>query len=132
MNNSPTSCPSGFDAVEPHREVYQHGDGFNDFKRLVVHLADALDDEDSRRKIRYLYKDRLGPGGDKMKTLEILEKLEEKGVFSARKVNPLESLLRDIDRCDLIDVHLEPHKERYPPGCNLAPAGEYCKCTELL
>ena len=101
---------------EPQRELYQCDDIVSDFKRLVVQLAGSIDDEDSRKKIRYLYKDKLGHGYEKMNALEVLEKLEEKGVFSARNVHPLENLLKDSDHHDLIETHLEPFRSKYAQG----------------
>lgn len=100
--------------VEQQRQLYQ-GDISNDFKRLVVQLAGALDDEDSRGKMRYLHKDKLGPGhaSEGLKALELFNRLEEKGVFSARNVQPLEELLKNIDRCDLVETHLEPFRRKY-------------------
>lgn len=124
-NDPPSDSGSGF-LGSPQREVYQH-DNHSDFKRLVVQLAGALDDEESRGKIRYLHKDKLGHGGEAMKALEILERLEEKGVFSARKVQPLEVLLRDMDRCELIESLLEPYRKKYA-GSQLSQAGERGMC----
>ena len=142
--NTPTPCPhfvvimaaynnsngppsvSGF-MCSPQREVYQH-DNHSDFKRLVVQLASALDDKESRGKIRYLHKDKLGHGGEEMKALEIFERLEEKGVFAARNVQPLEDLLRNTDRCDLIDSHLEPYRQKYAGSQSVSQAGERGMC----
>ena len=124
IGNDPPSS-SGF-LCSPQREVYQH-DIHSDFKRLVVQLAGALDDEESRVKIRYLQKDKLGHGWEAMKALEILQRLEEKGAFSARNVQPLEALLRDMDRCDLIGSHLEPYREKYA-GSQLSQAGDRGMC----
>ena len=104
-----------------HTQVYQQ-DIVNDFKRLVVQLADALDDEDSKGKIRYLHKDKLGPGGETMKALDVFDRLEEKGVFSARNVEPLETLLKNCDRCDLINTHLDPYRQKH--SCQLSQSGE--------
>lgn len=98
---------------EPQREVYQCEDISSDFKRLIVQLAGSLNDEESRGKIRYLYKDKLGHGAEAMKALEMLEKLEEKGVFSARNLHQLESLLKDSDHHDLVETHLEPYRKKY-------------------
>ena len=98
---------------EPQRELYQCGDIVSDFKRLIVQLASSIDDEDTRKKIRYLYKDKLGHGAEKMTALEVLEKLEEKGMFSARNLPPLENLLKDSDHHDLIETHLEPYRSKY-------------------
>ena len=120
-NDPPSASSCGF-LCSPQREVYQH-DNHSDFKRLVVQLTSALDNEESRVKIRYLLKDKLGPGGEAMKTLELFERLEEKGVFSARNVQPLEDLLRSMERCDLIESHLEPYRQKYT-GSQLSQAGE--------
>lgn len=115
-NNDPP--PSGF----PHpcsldTESYDH---LGDYKRLIVELGSALDDGEPKGKIRYLHKDKLGTGGESMTALEMLERLEGKGVFSARKIGPLEGLLRDCHRCDLIDTHLEPYRQKYSHQLNHA------------
>ena len=121
--------PSGFSQpysldTNSHAQVYQH-DLLGDYKRLIVKLGDALNDDESKGKIRYLHKDKLGGacGEDtKASALDLLKKLEEKGLFSARNISPLESLLKDVDRCDLIESHLEPYRRKY--AHQLSQAGE--------
>ena len=83
-------------------------------------LGGALNDDESKEKIRYLHKDKLGTVGEDTKALVLLRKLEEKGIFSARKIGPLESLLKDIERCDLIESHLEPYRQQYSHEVNQA------------
>ena len=95
-------------------------DLLGDYKRLIVELGSALDDVEPKEKIRYLHKDKLGTGGESMTALAMLERLEGKGVFSARVIGPLEGLLRDCHRCDLIDTHLEPYRQKHSHQLNQA------------
>ena len=119
--------PSGFSQpypcsldTETHAQLYQNGDPVHEYKRLILQLGDALEDEKLKEKIRYLHKDKLGTVGEDIKALVLLRKLEEKGLFSARKLDPLESLLRDIDRCDLVESHLDPFRQKYSHQLNQA------------
>ena len=116
-NNDPPPTASSTGFLQPvcsfGAESNTQEDLLSDFKRLVVRLGGALDDEEPKGKIRYLHKDKLGPGGESMKALDMLERLEGKGIFSARNIDPLESLLKDSDRCDLIETHLEPYRQKY-------------------
>ena len=112
--------PSGFSQpypcsldAETHAKLYQNGDPLHEYKRLILQLGDALEDEKLKDKIRYLHKDKLGTVGEDTKALILLRKLEEKGLFSARKLDALESLLRDIERCDLVESHLDPFRQKY-------------------
>ena len=54
-----------------------------------------------------------GSDRDKLTALDILWKLEKQGKFSHNNVGPLVSLLRGIDRCDLVTKHIEPYKHKY-------------------
>lgn len=98
-------------SAESYSQV-DHDDLVSHFRRLVLTIANVLDDRASR-SVRYLYKNKFSQGGDDMKALEILEKLEENGVFSAKNIQPLEDLLKHISRCDLIHTYLEPYRQRY-------------------
>ena len=81
------------------------------FCTLVMTIADELDKQNVV-KIRYLNKRCLGAGKHKLSALEILEKLEEKGVFSFDHVLPLKQLLQRVDRIDLarsVESYAEAH-----------------------
>ena len=45
--------------------------------------------------------------------LEILWKQWRKGIFAHDNIEPLERLLKDIDRCDLASKYIEPYKQKY-------------------
>lgn len=84
----------------------------DDFRRLLVQLADELEDaeDDIPQKIRFLYKNKLGRGKSKLSTLGMLERLEEKGVFSADDLEPLEELMKNVGRHDLINDYVKPYR----------------------
>ena len=111
-SDPPPSVSCSLD-TESHAQLYQYDDPLHEYKRLILQLGDALEDEKVKEKIRYLHKDKLGTVREDIKALALLQKLEEKGLFSARKLAPLKSLLRDIERCDLFESHLDPFCQKY-------------------
>ena len=67
------------------------------YRKMLMQVAKALTPENIK-SAAFIY----ALGGDHFETgLELFNKLEEKGVFSLDRLEPLEELLRDIDRCDL-------------------------------
>ena len=50
---------------------------------------------------------------EKLTALEILWKQCQKGIFAHDNIEPLERLLKDIDRCDLASKYVEPYKQKY-------------------
>ena len=88
---------------------------FEDFKLMVKSIAEDIN---NLSKLMYMCgMNSTASDRDKMTALDILWKLEKQGKFAHNNVGPLESLLRDIDRCDLVTKHIEPYKHKY--------AGEY-------
>ena len=91
-SGSSLSLPTSQDAREAAEDS---------FSTMVVSISEELEKKDVE-KIRYLYKRDLGAGRHKLSALEILEKLEEKGMFSFHYVFPLKRLLRKVYRIDLV------------------------------
>ena len=82
-----------------------------DFHRKVVKVAQELSDDDIEN-IVYLYRKKLGKKRRSMTALSILEKLQEKGVFSAGDVEPLIELLRDDCGRDDLATKFEQYRNR--------------------
>ena len=82
-----------------------------DFKRVVKDIADDIHD---LTKLTFMCDvDRLGAKGDKLTALDVLWKQVQKGIFAQDNILPLERLLKDIDRCELVSKHIEPYKQKY-------------------
>ena len=81
----------------------------DEFRLLIVQLSEELGDEKMTVKIRFLYERQLGPDRDGMDVLAMLRKLIKKGIFTAYNVGPLENLLGNCERHDLIDDKLKPY-----------------------
>ena len=89
---------SQYDFDLDHRPIQQP----DKFKPMIVQLAQALKPEDVE-SLRFCYKHLLKASGSQMKgALEILENLEENGLFTCNNLAPLMELLRDIQRHDLV------------------------------
>ena len=56
------------------------------------------------------------PMDGEFSTLELLIKLEKKGVIGPNKVQELSDMLADINRYDLICGIVQPYLSKYPPG----------------
>ena len=105
---SPSSCGEGFsqpfqsqyDFDLDHRPIQQP----DKFKPMVVQLAQALRPEDVN-SLRFCYKQLLKASGSQMNdALEILENLEENGLFTCNSLAPLVELLKNIQRHDLVST----------------------------
>ena len=82
-----------------------------DFKRVVKNIADDIHD---LTKLTFMCDiDRSGAKGDRLTALSVLWKQVQKGKFAQDNILPLERLLKDIDRCDLVSKHIEPYKQKY-------------------
>ena len=91
---------SQYDFDLDHRQIQQP----DRFKPMIVQLAQALKPEDVHN-LRFCYKHFLKASGSQMNdALEILENLEENGVFTYNNVAPLVGLLKDIQRHDLVST----------------------------
>lgn len=103
----------------------QQPDISQDFHRCIVKVADGLNDEVTKEKIRYLYKPQLG-SGEYRTALSMLDKLQEKGVFSERNVEPLKTLLKDCDRHDLLTQFVNEYRKTdvYAASAMQADPGE--------
>jgi hypothetical protein len=89
---------SQYDFDLDHRPIQQS----DKFKPMIVQLAQALKPEDVE-SLRFCYKQLLKASGSQMKgALEILENLEENGLFTCSNLAPLMELLRNIQRYDLV------------------------------
>ena len=89
---------SQYDFDLDHRPIQR----LDKFKPMIVQLAQALKPEDVE-SLRFCYKHRLKASGSQMKgALEILENLEENGLFTCNNLAPLMELLRNIQRHDLV------------------------------
>ena len=111
----------GMDAAETlHREpTYCHEDISVACKKMVSEIAEDLSLTDVR-KLQYYFslsKD-LHETTTPLPTLalEVLESLEKKGKFSCYDIEPLEELLKSIQRCDLITKFIVNYKQRYSTG----------------
>ena len=89
---------SQYDYDLDHRSVQQP----DKFKPMIVQLAQALRPEDVN-SLRFCYKHLLKASGSQMNdALEILENLEENGLFASNNVASLIQLLKNIQRHDLV------------------------------
>lgn len=80
---------------------------------MLKDISNQLSTEDVK-KLKFFCGDSL-EDGDKKKPLDLLWDMLRRGKFSCNSLESLDKHLRHIDRCDLIDVYLEPFKEQYPP-----------------
>ena len=94
----------------------------SEFKRMVHNVASQLS-EDQLKEVRYLKSIKSDD-----KALQVLESLEQRGEFSFSNVGPLEQLMREIPRVDLIQDHIGPYREKYR---QLQEAG-VCVCVVWL
>ena len=91
---------SQYDFDLDHRSIQQP----DKFKPMIIQLAQALKPEDVE-SLRFCYKNSLKAGGSQMKgALEILENLEENGLFTCHNLAPLVELLKNIQRHDLVST----------------------------
>ena len=96
-----------------------------DFKLMVKNITEDIND---LSKLMYMCgMNNTGSDRDKLTALDIFWKLEKRGKFAHDNVRPLESLLRRIDRCDLVTKHIEPYKQKYGPF-----AGEFTSTLNKL
>ena len=125
LSSSATSLFSTPSSSRDDSKTQEYPPESDDFRRLLIQLSDELDDEDNRLKIRFFCKRKLGRGKDKMNTLQMLERLEEKGEFSAYNLKPLEELLRlSVERHDLIDDYVKPYRMKLTSQLTQAEDGE--------
>ena len=117
-------------------ETEEHGpipcqclsDMIPDFKRVVKNIADHINDIS---KLTFMCDvEHTGPKENKLTALEILWKQVQKGRFAHDNVSPLESLLKDIDRCDLVSKYVVPYKQKY--GEHAVTGGKCNKCVFLF
>ena len=82
-----------------------------DLRRTVARIAQELTDKEMKI-IRYIYCKELGEVKDSEIALSVFEKLQKKGVFSARNIDPLVELLRECGRDDLANEIFEQYHEK--------------------
>ena len=108
---------------EEHRSIPCQclSDMFPDFKRALKNIADDITE---LSKLTFMCDMNLtDTKQEKSTALEILWKQVQKGNFAHDNIEPLERLLKDIDRCDLASKHIEPYKQKY--GEHTTSKGEW-------
>ena len=94
----------------PHLQpIYCHDEIYQTYKRLITNVAEGLE-RDNIRTIRSTEDLQTDP---QAAALDVLEDLERKGKFSCYNIGPLETLLEDIKRCDLVTKYIEVYKKQY-------------------
>lgn len=88
---------------------------------MVQDIAENLGSEDVQ-KIVYQYD--LPTEYSSTSALVALRRLEMQGQFSDSDTEPLESLLKSINRYDLISKHLLQYRQHYH-GCEHGPRGKF-------
>ena len=95
----------------------------DDFKLMISKVSSSLRQVDVDR-IRYVFTISLPTDQDtELSALKLLEILEQKGVYSHTNIKPLEDLLRNAERCDLVSEYIEPYNRK------LNIPGSYTKCV---
>ena len=116
INDTPTmsrstSFLSLSESQDPRKKAEQ------DFKGLIVDISEHLNQQELN-VLRYYYKRDLGAARDNLNALKILEKLEEKGIFSYQYVSPLNDLLQTVvRRIDLLPS-LKSYVDKHPDIVN--------------
>ena len=110
----PPSLPSR--AVAPAIEMnlsrarsYLHEDIYKAYMLLITSVADDLHDEDVSKIV---FVQDL-PQNQSWKALDVMQCLEKRGKFSCYEIEPLEQLLRDANRCDLVMKYVTEYKRLY-------------------
>lgn len=85
----------------------------SDFKRLVKNVANELNSNDMPNLTYMCDEHQTSCKGEGIPALDVLCKQQQKGRFAHDNIEPLEGLLEDIDRCDLVKKHVEPYKRKY-------------------
>ena len=75
------------------------------FKRMVHSIANRLSEEDCRM-IKFI---EILPNFGETSALQVLDLLERRGIFSQDNIEPLETLMKDIDRTDIITHCIAPY-----------------------
>ena len=84
-----------------------------DYKLMIKNIAENITNPDDLSKLTYMC-DISNTGSERdTPVLDIFRKLERKGKFAHDNVRPLEDLLTNIDRYDLVTKHIEPYKQKY-------------------
>ena len=82
-----------------------------EFKLMVKNTADDINDI---FKLTYMCNmNQTSSKGEDFSALDVFRKLEQKGYFAYNNIGPLEQLLVNIDRCDLVTKHIDPYKQTY-------------------
>lgn len=95
----------------------------SDFKRVVKDIAEQIDDIP---KLAFMCdEDYANIKSGKLTALDILWRQVIRGSFSHDNIKPLEQLMKDIDRYDLIAKYINPHEQTYmKPTTSIGP-GKY-------
>lgn len=83
------------------REQYHHSRTMaaSEYCKLVFDLSQQLREQDVEA-LKYMYK----VSTENLTHLGVLKVLEKRGVFSSHNIQGLKTLLRNIERCDLLDM----------------------------
>lgn len=96
---------------------YCHEDIYKAYKLLITSVADDLHDEDVSKIV---FVQDL-PQNQSWKALDVMQCLEKRGKFSCYEIEPLEQLLKDANRCDLVTKYVTEYKRLYG---GVAPEGK--------
>ena len=96
----------------------------DDFKRMVMNIAEDINDLSTLAYMCDVSMDQTTSKGEKLTALDILRKQIRKGKFACDNVAPLEKLLTDIVRCDLVTKYIVSYKQKY--GEHATSRSEYC------
>ena len=88
---------------------YCHEDIYKAYKLLITNVAGDLHADDVTT---ILFMEDL-PQDQTWKALQVLHFLEKRGRFSCYDIEPLETLLRESNRCDLITKYVTEYKRQY-------------------
>ena len=115
INDTPTmSRSNSFLSLSEFQDPKETAE--QDFKGLIVDISEHLNQQELEI-LRYYYKRYLGAARDNLNALKVLEKLEEKGIFSYQYVSPLKDLVRKVHRCDLLPS-LKSYVDKHPDIVN--------------
>ena len=82
------------------------------FRKLLVALSEKLTESEAKQ-IEYLRGLPQANNG-KREGLDVLRELEQRGVFSPQKIQPLIKLLQEIKRHDVAEYVREDYQATYP------------------
>lgn len=88
---------------------YCHEDIYKAYKLLITNVAEDLHADDVST---IMFVEDLPQDGT-WKPLQVLHFLEKRGRFSCYHIEPLETLLKESNRCDLVNKYVTEYKRQY-------------------